>query len=517
MTNASSHDASAAAPALTQPVSTWQSVVDVVKGKLNTHSFETWFLPTKQSGSANGTVTVEVPSALFQKRLTVEYAELLQEALVEIAKPELHLEFIAVDRSKTDAAKPPKKAPEPEIAAPIPEGAWYGLSAEYRALCAPRTEASPNYHLAGFLGAIGACLGRRVFMDMGGRIHPNLFLVTIGRSAFGRKSTSVNFGVDLVRAVDPGIGLIDSLDSREGFLEHLAEFTKKQKSFEVSALVHLGELRSLIEKTRIEGLGGIVPMLCNAYDAPGELAVHTRKNPIQVDKPVVSLLAATTTRWMEGLQDKDLEGGLGNRICWVPGEPGEPIPHPVARDEQRWRRMIAKLRRAIKAWHPDKPTRFLFSLHAAKRWEEIYRRFYKRAVSDDPLIAILSGRMQNHCLKTAMIWAALDGTNVIDVPQLEAALVFTEYLYDSLWGLFRGFGASPMAKLDQQIIEKVRECGPQGIRQRQLKKLFWRTDAEIFNKRLYYLSMNDGPLSQVKDGQKVWVTCNGDGDEHDVN
>jgi len=499
-----------------EPVGTWQSVLDVVKGKLNSHSFESWFSPTKQYGSENGMLTVQVPSTIFQKRFSTEYAELLQETLVEIQKPELQIEFIVLETSIKEIPKAPKKPAEEVSVSPIPEGAWYGLSKEYRALVHPRTEASPNYHLAGFLGAVGKSLGRRVFIEKGGKLHPNLFLVVIGKSGGGRKSTAVNFGVDLARDLDGSAGLIDSIDSREGFLEHLSEDAKKMKGINISALIHLGELRSLIEKTRVEGLGGIVPMLCNAYDAPGELAIHTRKNPIQVEKPVVSLLAATTTRWMEGLQDKDLEGGLGNRICWIPGQPGKPIPHPPARDEKRWRKLISNLKRATKQWKPEKPTPFSFSFHAAERWKTIYARFYARSLSDDPLISVLSERMQNHCLKTALIWAALDGTSVIDEPHLEAGLVFTEFLYDSLWGLFRGFGASPMAKLDQQIIEMVRLSGPDGIRQRTLKKRFWRTDAEIFNKRLYYLSMNDGPLNQVRDGQRIYVTCNDDEESSEI-
>ena len=180
------------------------------------------------------------------------------------------------------------------------------------------------------------------------------------------------------------------------------------------------------------------------------------------------------------------------------------------------RKLIANTKKAIKQWKPEKPASFSFSFAAAERWKSIYSKFYARSIADDPLISVLSERMQNHCLKAAMIWAALDGVSVIDEQHLESGLAFADFLYNSLWTLFRGFGASPMAKLDQQIIEAVRNAGPLGIRQRTLKKRFWRTDAEVFNKRLYYLGMNDGPLETRKDGAKVFICYNTENEDAEV-
>jgi hypothetical protein len=62
-----------------------------------------------------------------------------------------------------------------------------------------------------------------------------------------------------------------------------------------------------------------------------------------------------------------------------------------------------------------------------------------------------------------------------------------------------------MAQLDGKIIDTVEKAPPEGMRQRHLKKKFWRIDAETFNKRLYSLTGDDGPLVREKIGQQVII------------
>ena len=387
----------------------------------------------------------------------------------------------------------------------LPEEAWHGSSREYRRIVEPTTEAPPTYHLACFLTATGTALGRSVYMQKAGRHYPNVFMVLVGPSGGGRKSTALNLGVELLRAVGQEIGVVRTIDSREGFIEHLASLGNEQRgSGWASAMVRLGELRSLIDKTRMEGLRNIVPTLCDAYDCPASLEVRTRKNAVSVSNPTVSLLAATTRRWIDGLSAEDLEGGLGNRIAWVAGEPGAALPNPPLRNQAQWDALTQRLHSRIEHWRKARSTEFSLSPAAAARWEKIYAELYADK-DEEALIAILCERLQNHCLKVALIYAALDGNPVIELPHLEAAYAFTQFLYDCLWHLFRGFGVSPMAQLDARIVETVKKAGAQGIRLRTLKKRFWREDMEIFNRRVFNLTVTDGPLVRVQEGQKIII------------
>src|SRR4029077_903776 len=151
------------------------------------------------------------------------------------------------------------------------------------------------------------------------------------------------------------------------------------------------------------------------------------------------MFAATTKRWIEGLSEEDMEGGLGNRIAWVPGEPGDAIPHPPTRDWARWDQLGATVRECVDEWCKKGSTRFSLSPEIRPLWEKIYGELYGHR-NDDALIAVLCERLQNHCLKTALIFAALNGVDRIERGHLEAAYAFTRFLYDSLWFLFSGFG-----------------------------------------------------------------------------
>lgn len=386
----------------------------------------------------------------------------------------------------------------------LPETAWHGLTKEFRELVGSRTEASYSYHLFTFLLAVGAFLGRSVYIEKAGKHYPNLFVVLVGPSGGGRKGTAMDFGMDLVKALDPSIGITRTIDSREGFSDYLQGLQEKQSHLDyISAIVRLSELRSLIDKSKMEGVRNIVPMLCEAYDCPESLDVQTRHNKVCVTNPTVALLAGTTMRWVEGITEADLQGGLGNRIAWCPGLPGEALPDPPPLEQQSWNKLIHGIHDVGRYWREKKSTAFTFTSEAAQQWnKQIYPELYGHR-QDEPLIAVLSERLQNHCLKAALIFAALDGKPIIEAKHLDAAYALTTFLYDALWYLFRGFGASPMAQLDQKIIEIVRQSGPEGIRQREIKRRLWRIDAETLNRRLFALTAHDGPLERIEIGKKI--------------
>ncbi len=111
--------------------------------------------------------------------------------------------------------------------------------------------------------------------------------------------------------------------------------------------------------------------------------------------------------------------------------------------------------------------------------------------------------MQNHCLKVALIFAVLDRQSVIQLHHLEAAYTFTQFLYDCLWHVFRGFRMSPTGKLESKITEVVKNAGPHSIRQPELKHLFHRTDMHTFNRFLDDLIRPGRPLVRETVGRKV--------------
>ena len=71
----------------------WDEVLARVEGKINRHSFATWFRPTGYLSSDEQTLRISVPNAQFRDWLSKNYLGVLQEALSEIGRPGTRVQF----------------------------------------------------------------------------------------------------------------------------------------------------------------------------------------------------------------------------------------------------------------------------------------------------------------------------------------------------------------------------------------------------------------------------------------
>jgi chromosomal replication initiator protein len=112
----------------------WEQVLARVETKVNRHSFYTWFKPTSFVGEDRSTVTVRVPNALFKDWLTKHYSAVITEAMTEVKRSGLAVNFVS--DSQSDASMIPL-APdeaavlevEPASSTPAPGAA--GLNPRY--------------------------------------------------------------------------------------------------------------------------------------------------------------------------------------------------------------------------------------------------------------------------------------------------------------------------------------------------------------------------------------------------
>lgn len=111
----------------------WEQVLARIETKVNRHSYYTWFKPTLFGGESETCLRVVVPNALFKDWLAKHYAGVLAEALREIGRPELHLQFVADDKSDgtVQLPPPPPQAPSPEEATRLPLPPGVGLNPRY--------------------------------------------------------------------------------------------------------------------------------------------------------------------------------------------------------------------------------------------------------------------------------------------------------------------------------------------------------------------------------------------------
>jgi chromosomal replication initiator protein len=106
----------------------WTSVLARVETKVNAHSFSTWFRPTSLLADSGDTVTVLVPDPVFREWLTKHYAVVLAEALAEIERPAVSLDFVS-DRGK-GSSTPESRGAVPALGDPSTTTA-IGLNERY--------------------------------------------------------------------------------------------------------------------------------------------------------------------------------------------------------------------------------------------------------------------------------------------------------------------------------------------------------------------------------------------------
>ena len=94
----------------------WDSILARVETKINRHSFYTWFKPSSFLSEQGDLVRVRVPNPVFRDWLTKHYAGLINEALAELDRPMVTIEFVAESASAgplpTTAEAAPPLPPE---------------------------------------------------------------------------------------------------------------------------------------------------------------------------------------------------------------------------------------------------------------------------------------------------------------------------------------------------------------------------------------------------------------------
>ena len=182
----------------------WDEILARIETKVNRHSFYTWFKPTAFVAEDLKAVTVRVPTTLFKDWLTKHYSGVINEAMNELKKANLGVNFVAEGPADTvpialspDEAATLESPPPPATIAPGPAGLnprytfdtfIVGSSNQFaHAACRAVAEApSRSYNPLFIYGGVG--LGKTHLMHAVGQyvLHhdPNLKLTYISSERF---------------------------------------------------------------------------------------------------------------------------------------------------------------------------------------------------------------------------------------------------------------------------------------------------------------------------------------------
>jgi chromosomal replication initiator protein len=92
-----------------QTMTLWDRVLARVEGKVNPHSFATWFRPTSCLSEDGSQLTVSVPSAQFKEWISKNYQGVITEALAELGRADVQVQFEAGRRPEPSPGASPDR------------------------------------------------------------------------------------------------------------------------------------------------------------------------------------------------------------------------------------------------------------------------------------------------------------------------------------------------------------------------------------------------------------------------
>jgi len=355
--------------------------------------------------------------------------------------------------------------------APLADAAYYGLAGEIVRAIEPQSEADPVAILVQLLVLVGNAIGRTpYFVVEANRHHTNLNVVTVGETSSGRKGVALNRArqpLALVDAVWEAQRVKGGLSSAEGLIWQVRDPIFKYERGKdggdpVAVMTDPGatdkrfvatetEFASVLRQFQRDG-NTLSNLIRDAFDR-GNLETLVKNNPAKATGAHISIIGhITRDELLRYLDSTEAANGLGNRILWFCVRRSKELPDggeavdltPFTRrldDALHTARTIGQMRRDDEA-------------HA------LWHREYGRLTEGKPgLLGAMVARAAPIVLRLSMIYALLDGSAVIRVPHLQAALAIWEYAEASAHWIFGDALGDPVA---DEILRALR-AAPSGL------------------------------------------------------
>jgi hypothetical protein len=375
------------------------------------------------------------------------------------------------------APPPPPPPPEPEDietmdvpgAPPWPAldpAAYHGLSGAIVRAIEPETEADPVAILGQLLVAFGSAAGRTAYFPVeGNRHYANLFAVVVGRSARGRKGTSWGraaqaMGLADRHWLDHCVG--EGLSSGEGLIGAVRDpVTKANAEGEREVIdegvtdkrlcVVEGEFARCLSVMSRQG-NTLSPTVRNLWDS-GRASILTKASCRATDAHV-SIIGHITRDELAGhLGHTEMLNGFANRFLWLLAKRSKLLPgggraldltpfHDELDSALRQSRRITLMARS------DATDRL---------WHDTYERLTE---DHNGLFGAVTSRADAQTLRLSMLYALLDGQDIIDEEHLRAALAFWAYAESSARIIF---GEVPDDPLVDRILKLLAAADPEGL------------------------------------------------------
>lgn len=394
--------------------------------------------------------------------------------------------------------KPMLTLVEAKSAPKLDKEAFYGIAGEYVRLIEPYSEADPIGILINVLTGFGNIIGNKAYFPVGtgGEVYARLFSVLVGKSAKGRKGTTWTDTAPLFKAAAPewlkervrskgglssGEGLLHAVrDPRYEMREETDKKTGQKELREVLVdegvedkrlMVIEPEFSAVFQNAKRDG-NTLSEFIRNAHDMGREesWAPIVKNSKDKATGAHISIIGHITTDELKTKMNKvDITNGFANRFIWLLVKRSKfiPIPHDRAKLQGSIDKLGSKLAGLIE--FASQPRVMRFDPVATKMWEQIYIALGQ----DDAnaIVDVLMGRGDSNTLRLSMIYALLDGSEIMRKEHLLAAYALINYAKQCVEYIFGDSTGDPIA---DTIYEALCEA-PEGLSRTDIYK-------EVFNK-----------------------------------
>ena len=90
----------------------WSQVLAYIKQNIPHDSYLTWFGPLKYLGATDSVITIGVPNRFFCEFLETHYGKIIIEALEEVTRGSVTLNYRILDETEPDAPQLQSEAPK---------------------------------------------------------------------------------------------------------------------------------------------------------------------------------------------------------------------------------------------------------------------------------------------------------------------------------------------------------------------------------------------------------------------
>lgn len=348
--------------------------------------------------------------------------------------------------------------------------ALWGLGGQLVRAIAPHTEAAEAALFSQLLTAFGNCIGRSPhFIAEADRHGSNLFVINVGSTSKGRKGSSWGQIQRLFSLADPlwlknnvrtglssGEGALSAIRDKGTTLDDVGLGTDDKRMLALEQ-----EFGSTLKVLGREG-NILSPVLRNAWDGK-DLATMTRKDPLKVTDPHVSIIAhITKNELLKLLNEGEIANGLANRFLFFWVARSKILPDGGNLDADDLNLMIQELKASIDFGKDCGPVSR--DPEARELWHSVYEQ-----ISDDRpgLAGTLLARYEAQVMRIALVQAVLNRKSVITAQALQSALKIMEFCDRSVRHVFGDATGDSFADL---IFEKLQET-PKGLTRTEIRDL----------------------------------------------